>query len=865
MAGLWLLAAARPAEAVVPVVVGPLQALLALLPSILLALGGALLAIFRPSGVKKLVRFLWHQKLFTVLLVGVAAAAVVLGRHGWGRGGPAATEAKAGTDWPAFRGGPERRGAVPGAPDPSVCEPVWSFDRDARTVYASPAVVGNRLYVSTADKGVFADRGAILCLDAQTGAEVWRYAPKDFRATFSSPAVKDGYVVCGEGLHFTTDARITCLDLEGNRLWELRTASHVESSPCIYDGRVYIGAGDDGYYCIDLEPGPDGQPDVLWHLDGEDVPDCESCPAALDGVVYVGLGQGGNAILALDAETGEVRWRLDTPYPVFSPPALAEGKLYVGMGNGNFIETAEQVRAAAVADLRDAGASEREIAEAEKRLGPAGEVWCIDLQSRQVAWCRGAERTVLGAVAVAGDRLYFGSRDGTLHCLSTGGKPLGRWHARSPITTSPAVGAGHVYFVTVDGRLHCLKAQTLEPVWDMLLGKGTNFLGSPTLALGHVYVGTAQDGLRCIGRPGEKPVPLWSGGERGGWDRSPLPERGGLVWRFPRGAAGPITVTGPLMVLGDALYVPCSRADRAGMVRLRLDPDIREDSGRMAWTAALERPVVLPPGGVGAHLYVVSGEPGEPGLVLHCLAAEDGRQRWRMPLEGGASGRFALSRRHLTIWTGPQTLTCLPAGTDERPRPLWARRLGAGRVAPAPGQGILVAATDGALLALDDSTGTPLWQVGLDDPPLFGPLRRDKRILLPTRGGLAAHRIVDGRREWTHPLASIPGFFRPPVAGERQVHAVTAASTLLSLDLEGGRELRGALPAWPRVQPLWVGDGVLYAARELMFLGADAEEPRQWARTGWLGRFLTPLILHDSHVYFATDKYGVICLGRRRR
>ena len=68
------------------------------------------------------------------------------------------------------------------------------------------------------------------------------------------------------------------------------------------------------------------------------------------------------------------------------------------------------------------------------------------------------------ALAAAGDRLYFGSRDGHLYCISTQGKLLRKWDAHAPIMTSPAVGGGHVYFSTAAGRLHCLRAETLERV-----------------------------------------------------------------------------------------------------------------------------------------------------------------------------------------------------------------------------------------------------------------------------------------------------------------------------------------------------------------------------------------------------------------
>lgn len=75
--------------------------------------------------------------------------------------------------------------------------------------------------------------------------------------------------------HSTDDARVVCLDVRrgGEILWTFRTGSHVESSPCIYRDRVYIGAGDDGYYCLRLEPDANGRPVMLWHAAGERYPD----------------------------------------------------------------------------------------------------------------------------------------------------------------------------------------------------------------------------------------------------------------------------------------------------------------------------------------------------------------------------------------------------------------------------------------------------------------------------------------------------------------------------------------------------------------------------------------------------------------
>ena len=35
----------------------------------------------------------------------------------------------------------------------------------------------------------------------------------------------------------------------------------MECTPAVYDGRVYVGAGDDGIYCLDLKSGK-----MVWHI-----------------------------------------------------------------------------------------------------------------------------------------------------------------------------------------------------------------------------------------------------------------------------------------------------------------------------------------------------------------------------------------------------------------------------------------------------------------------------------------------------------------------------------------------------------------------------------------------------------------------
>ena len=57
------------------------------------------------------------------------------------------TEAETGSDWTTARFDLRRRGAVPGTKSPTVAKVVWNFRSDYG-FFASPAVVGNRVYIS---------------------------------------------------------------------------------------------------------------------------------------------------------------------------------------------------------------------------------------------------------------------------------------------------------------------------------------------------------------------------------------------------------------------------------------------------------------------------------------------------------------------------------------------------------------------------------------------------------------------------------------------------------------------------------------------------------------------------------------------
>ncbi len=918
--------------AVMPVLVGPLQVLLALLPAILAALGGMVFALFKPSGFKRLLRFLWHQKLFTV---GVAclAAALWLGypQKLWSRGstagGEVSAEARAGV-WPMFRGGPDRDGWSAAGDDPTVPASVWTWSQH-RTVYSSPTVAGDRVYFTTVSGiGPFtpAGQGAVVCVDAFTGRELWRYAPDDFRGTFSSPAVAEERIVVGEGLHLTDDARVTCLDLAGRLVWSHRTQSHVESTPCIHSGRVFVAAAGDGVYAFALAPKENGEPEILWHIGGENYKDCESSPVTDGETVWFGLGDEGNAVVAVDAATGKEKWRASTPAAVFGPPTLAGGKIYVGMGNGNFAFSAEEVLATKLEALREEGRPQAEIEAAAKSFALGGAVWRIDATTGGVEWKLQLDKTVLDAIAHRDGRLWFGSLDGKVRCVSTDGEPVAEWDAGSPILSSPAVARSHVYVASKGGRLSCLRKDTLQLVWEMpvqLSGPPWNasslqLSSSPAVAHGRVYVGTEDQGMRSVGTTEPPAPPLWTNGDSGGFvGDARIPEEVETAWKFPpekpsETYRGPkrFVVVDPLVMLGESLYAvgaepPAELADGLTfeeferrnqtawpmrMVRLDTRDEVAE-SDRLKWVVDLPGTgsYTAAPAGVGDRIVVQTSPGGgdDPHAHLVAVDAAAGKIAWEKPLELVGNSGFAIDRRRTYAWTKAVELTAFDLATGG---PVW-RRLTTreGEIVysyPAgpplvAGDMVLYAAIKRladagpstiTMTALDAPTGALLWSAAIESE--WTPVRPvvvGRSIVMATRNGLAARSLVDGTKIWESAIGR--PVRRSALWGDRLVVMVESGDAV-GVSAADGSELARHKPEPGAQRPFSVAPAF------------DGSSALIWTRTGWFRwnlefdtfdewfagpvgdrGFVGPLVFAGGRAYDGVTvdwtRGGVVCLKKK--
>ena len=126
---------------------------------------------------------------------------------------------------------------------------VESEDTEAM-ILSSAAVYGDRVYGASCLLDPPDTYGAIFCLDAATGKQIWsvdRAGDVDFKGFFSSPAISaDGrFLVIGQGLHPDSNCTLICIDTETRDACtgRFQRTLHLESSPVIDGDAVYIGAG----------------------------------------------------------------------------------------------------------------------------------------------------------------------------------------------------------------------------------------------------------------------------------------------------------------------------------------------------------------------------------------------------------------------------------------------------------------------------------------------------------------------------------------------------------------------------------------------------------------------------------------------
>jgi outer membrane protein assembly factor BamB len=332
-------------------------------------------------------------------------------------------------------------------PVPLLKGVVWEFSKDQGNFSSSPLVVGDRIYQAAFHQSGFSAFGALYCLNRSNGKELlWKFDDDgDMKPVFSTPCLDDGRLYIGEGFHQDSNCKLYCLEAAtGKKLWDFPTASHTESSPCVADGKVFFGAGEDGVFCLDAKSGKE-----LWHFQGLHV---DTNLTVSGHQLFGGSGYNGNAIFCLDIKNGDVLWQKSVDLPCFASPTYSGDRVFFGLGNGDFISSDEK---------------------------PAGAVLCASAKTGDLIWRFDVPDAVHGKPAVDHHRIYFGSRDGFCYCLDKqSGELIWKQSMGSPVVSSVVLArcphCGNctgLYAAGSNGKMVCLGANTGQVNWTLDLSR----------------------------------------------------------------------------------------------------------------------------------------------------------------------------------------------------------------------------------------------------------------------------------------------------------------------------------------------------------------------------------------------------------
>jgi outer membrane protein assembly factor BamB len=427
-----------------------------------------------------------------------------------------------------YRGDAQRTGCLDGKAGPATPAVLWAHKTQEHFV-AAPTPAGDRVFFT--GLGAF-NVPTLYSLAADPKAEprvAWsKTTPLLKLPSVSSPAVVDGKLIFGDGMHQTDGATLYCLRMDNARpLWQLHVPGelvHLEGSPTVADGRVYLGGGSAGVICVDMnrvtlegkemdlaaiqktldqkwadlqakyevdkkkdpmfavppseDQLPKPSPTLVWQSGKEkwhvDAPVTVADDRVLVASAFLDKEQlGERALICLDAKTGEERWKTPLQINPWGGPSVV-GKTVVVTGS-------------------TVGLDPKALKSAK------GDVAAFDLDDGKQKWRKELKGGAPACAALADGVAVVTATDGKVRAfaLEDGDK---RWDydAKAPLFAPVAIAGGIVYAGDLKGVIHAIALAdgagkwTLDLAADPAIKSPGMVYGGPVLQGGRIYVATSN-------------------------------------------------------------------------------------------------------------------------------------------------------------------------------------------------------------------------------------------------------------------------------------------------------------------------------------------------------------------------------------
>ncbi len=407
--------------------------------------------------------------------------------------------------------------------------PQWQF-RAEGAINRKAAVYGEYLLFGAND-------GVFYCLNKNTGKLVWKYRVKKAESRafrhFSVPNAADGKVIVG-----SADKKLYCFDVEsGNLLFSYEADDWIRSRPVFNDDEYFFATAKGSLYGIKQQKGKiltlftekiSDHPiladisikgDLMVINDSDLYAHCistsgkkiwkrsliesfekdghrilidqiaggayyQSKPTAAEGSVFFGTPS--RFVYAVDAETGEEKWKFEMGASISGAPTWDNGKIYVGQQGGEEEFYCIDARTGKEIWNQKTGWvwGSANVSDGMVYVpGIDGYVMGLDAKTGAIVWRHRFHKSVCSEPAVEGNIVIFGSWDNYLIAFD---KKTGEvlWQFQPGGTDSGVA-------IFKDGRIYlknrCVDAKTGKLIWEFR--DGTNvFNTTPAYHDGRVYL-----------------------------------------------------------------------------------------------------------------------------------------------------------------------------------------------------------------------------------------------------------------------------------------------------------------------------------------------------------------------------------------
>ena len=364
---------------------------------------------------------------------------------------------------------------------------IWNFTVGYR-VQSSAAVVNGRVYTGS-------DDGNFYCLDADTGALIWKTPAGGLVDWIIMPQYLQSRscpIIIGDSMYAgSLDGKVYCLNIaNGGVKWTYTTGDAVGGSPVYYNGAIYITSTDRSLYALNAATGAFLFKTIELNLNttwtgGGAMNSLNyfntATPVIANGVIYIpggvtmggpgGANGGGMRMVAFNATTGAQIWNYTIGGNSGSVwiPTYYNGNLYI-----------------------DEFCSVSSMNASDPNFGPVRAPTFSAAQSKpgNRTWTQWLGYEVLSSIAyvedLRGGAVYVGCDVGSVTVLNaSSGKAISSYLTGANVEASPTIWEGKMYVGGVDRNIYCFDdSPTLDFSMHAEANKGDSMWNNETITIG---------------------------------------------------------------------------------------------------------------------------------------------------------------------------------------------------------------------------------------------------------------------------------------------------------------------------------------------------------------------------------------------